>query len=700
MTALSIQPTYPIFTDIDGQPLEDGYVWIGTANLDPQTNPINVYWDAALTLSAAQPIRTLAGYPANSGTPARLYVNSDYSIRVMNKNGIAVYSAPAATERYNEVVVSSVDASNVTYTPPVGGVATTVEDKLARYISVLDFGAVGDGVVDDTAAIQAALDAAKGANNTGSGRTVFSLYFPNVPGGFYKITDTLVIDGTHGMHLFGDGALTEREGPNSEGVLRWYGASSKPVIQIKGQASGSLSNPNFQIKISDLTISGYQSLVQPGSIPATLALSGIHIGNLDTQNTATLTRNLVIENVRITDCRFGIWSGNPDALNTDHASVYLLNSLISRCPQAGICWGTGNAILNATGNHIIQNGWGSASFPADDYMPQKGANIYVNSGYVDLVSITTAGGDTYKPTNADIYQESGRVSIVNAWSDTEGYFFYQAGASSSGTAPGYQVGQITGVRHFNASFTVGNTPTSMVIRVPGTVVSSCLVYGDIEVASGLSGRPVFIGIQFARSGATFIGSGVDTQRTLINIGNAGNSSQVLLGGANSGVPLTHKGNKVPNILALGGVAASQSVAQYLGPASTSSGWQIQGEESIGQFRLLVNGYFSGTDSATPLNVNRAMFYIQVGASTNLMKVWSYDPNGSAAEVALSAFTAQGGFLSANFGGSRSEVTFQAPLRTAAPSYSSGDYWEGSIYYNTTTNKLQVNTGGSTWVDLH
>lgn len=133
MSALSIQPTYPIFTDIDGQPLEDGYVWIGTANLDPQTNPINVYWDAALTLPAAQPIRTLAGYPANSGTPARLYVNSDYSIRVMNKNGSAVYSAPAATERYASELISFIQAG-------IGAVQTTAQEKMRQIISAKDFG--------------------------------------------------------------------------------------------------------------------------------------------------------------------------------------------------------------------------------------------------------------------------------------------------------------------------------------------------------------------------------------------------------------------------------------------------------------------------------------------------------------------------------------------------------------------------------
>lgn len=93
MSAIEVNPPYPVFADIDGQPLEAGYIWIGAANLDPQTNPINVYWDAELTISAPQPIRTLGGYPSRNGTPARFYVGANYSIRVMNRNGSTIYSA-------------------------------------------------------------------------------------------------------------------------------------------------------------------------------------------------------------------------------------------------------------------------------------------------------------------------------------------------------------------------------------------------------------------------------------------------------------------------------------------------------------------------------------------------------------------------------------------------------------------------------
>lgn len=93
MSTIEVQPPYPAFAGTDGLPLENGYIWIGAVNLSPQVNPIAVYWDAAQTIAAPQPIRTLNGYPSRNGTPARFYVASDYSIQVLDSKGSAVYTS-------------------------------------------------------------------------------------------------------------------------------------------------------------------------------------------------------------------------------------------------------------------------------------------------------------------------------------------------------------------------------------------------------------------------------------------------------------------------------------------------------------------------------------------------------------------------------------------------------------------------------
>ena len=71
-----------------------------------------------------------------------------------------------------------------------GAVARTVGAKLNEFISVKDFGAVGDGVADDAAAITAAI---------ATGKAVY------LPTGTYKVLTTIVIP-TEAM-LFGDGKV-------------------------------------------------------------------------------------------------------------------------------------------------------------------------------------------------------------------------------------------------------------------------------------------------------------------------------------------------------------------------------------------------------------------------------------------------------------------------------------------------------------
>lgn len=125
--AYAVSSPYQTFTDTDGSPLENGYIWIGNVNQDPQASPASVYWDKALTIPAAQPIRTLNGYPVNNGTPTNFYAASDYSIRVMNKSGSTIYNAPKS-------------------------------GSPSQFVSVEDFGAVGDGVNNDAPAIQLAFN--------------------------------------------------------------------------------------------------------------------------------------------------------------------------------------------------------------------------------------------------------------------------------------------------------------------------------------------------------------------------------------------------------------------------------------------------------------------------------------------------------------------------------------------------------------
>ena len=112
---------------------------------------------------------------------------------------------------YFDPVVSSNAATAISYLPPgAGAVATTVHEKLREVVSVKDFGAVGDGVTDDTASIQAAINFAKPQAS--------EVFFP--PGN-YKITGLLV-----------DGLVKLRGIDSSTGGSRLFIVANAPAITV------------------------------------------------------------------------------------------------------------------------------------------------------------------------------------------------------------------------------------------------------------------------------------------------------------------------------------------------------------------------------------------------------------------------------------------------------------------------------------
>ena len=100
---------------------------------------------------------------------------------------------------------TGVTSDDVSFMPAGTGAAlTNVQTKLREFVSVKDFGAVGDGVTDDTAAIQAAINYCTNLSNRKQ-----TLYFPaNNAATSYKVTAPLVITGR--LNIVGDGQFSTR----------------------------------------------------------------------------------------------------------------------------------------------------------------------------------------------------------------------------------------------------------------------------------------------------------------------------------------------------------------------------------------------------------------------------------------------------------------------------------------------------------
>jgi hypothetical protein len=177
--------------------LDNGYLYIGTANANPEVSPISLWWDDAGTIPAAQPIRTQNGYIVRNGTPARVYTSQeDYSLTVKNRNGVIVLTVLDATADSNltTALAASSGSSLIGFLQAgANAQARTVQSKLRDTVSVKDFGAVGDGIADDTLAIQNAISSLVSTGGT--------IYFPT---GRYVITSQINVQSTRPIHLVGD----------------------------------------------------------------------------------------------------------------------------------------------------------------------------------------------------------------------------------------------------------------------------------------------------------------------------------------------------------------------------------------------------------------------------------------------------------------------------------------------------------------
>ena len=195
--------------------IENALPFIGEGGL-----PGTVYVQR-LSGTGAQTVFTLNAAP-QSNNVVDIYINGLYqnkdTFTVSGADVIFSKAPPAGTNNIEvqvtvTIALGETDASLVTYggttvgaqldaisaaggsslvgfqQAGTGAVVRTAQDKMREVVSVKDFGAVGDGVADDTAAIQSAINSGK------------SVHFP---AGDYLISAQINV-ATPGQKIFGDG---------------------------------------------------------------------------------------------------------------------------------------------------------------------------------------------------------------------------------------------------------------------------------------------------------------------------------------------------------------------------------------------------------------------------------------------------------------------------------------------------------------
>ena len=152
---------------------------------------------------------------------------------------------------------ASADTPFTSFAFPATGAPTprTMPDRLAEVRNVKDFGAKGDGVTDDAAAIQATFNAAFGSSSSPNGnagkfnnRPVF------FPAGNYRVGTPLYLTGVIGGHIFGAGSLCTRifyTGPFSGNSVVGNGITA--TIMTNGFAYSKMEGLNLSIGNTNAT---------------------------------------------------------------------------------------------------------------------------------------------------------------------------------------------------------------------------------------------------------------------------------------------------------------------------------------------------------------------------------------------------------------------------------------------------------------
>lgn len=400
---MSITDVYPVFFDANGNPLDAGFIYIGESGFDAETNPQDVFFDAALTISASQPLRTLDGrvVKGDGTTASKIFTSGDYSITVKTSAGVLVSSALSAdAETQDSPLVfntaSSVIAdSTLTYT--AGRPGTVASGDYIRTRS--------EGFVYQVAAASA------------SDSDVMT-------SGGVRLYVMPTADGAYNAAAFGGftSALLADKATNTDAI-------NAAISKASGDGGGTVTLPagtyyaeNVAL-LSNVTIEGNETILLQD--PATGLLNSdypyIFAANIGTGGTTDPADN--IKNIKVCGITFKRESRNAYTSATDPEQFAYLVSvsavtdvLFEQCQFIGYQGDglyVGSSNVAATERHNVNVTVRNCLFDGVDYRNRNGISVIDCDGFLAEGNTFRKSSDkTYMPGAIDIEPNSDTFAII------------------------------------------------------------------------------------------------------------------------------------------------------------------------------------------------------------------------------------------------------------------------------------------------
>ncbi len=410
---------YTAIADIDGSPLDAGFLFFGEYGKDPELFPVEVFWDADFSVPATQPIRTRNGYPVRNGSPTKVYLKTaQHSIVIKNRNS-AFILVDFKNKGWDASFVVDGDKNQHQIN----------EDQTALNNKFLKFKQSEAGAVEVDLSVRAktqqyltdytiAQDAFAVKRNNST--------YLQIPNGQYNIDGALPLNGSHLI-----------EGQGDQTILKFAGAGNGIVY-----SSGSKFDDHAHRIIRNIRIQGdnTKSGIVDAKDGTTVGYKVVATGHFGEVEGVTFeghaVGHLVQQNYTSRES-YNYYRSNKVGLHLNGITSYRIESIYARYNSDAAILITGDIQNLTIDGGAIEGNRGRGIWAKDLSVANTRASININDLYMEVDGDYAAGipaVDIQEVDNMTIAVRSGVFWLNTASGITSGVYKWGQNVSFDGTS--------------------------------------------------------------------------------------------------------------------------------------------------------------------------------------------------------------------------------------------------------------------------